>query len=108
MFHIYTFGKKSKQFLILTPAQAKTMNDFTDCFFLSQEKYLERTGHRWDPTVDPSITMYVPKANPDLMKKYNKVATIANRQHSIRNKLFDLFRVDVSNEDMDDYLVKRI
>ena len=104
MFHIYTFGKKSKQFLILMPTQAKIMNDFTDCFFLSQEKYLEKTGCRWDP----SITMYIPVSNPDLMEKYNKVATIANRQHSIRNKLFDLFRVDVRNEDMDDHLVKRI
>jgi hypothetical protein len=107
MYHIYAFGKKSKQILILTPDQAKTMNDFTDCFIYSQEKHLERTGERWDPIVDPTITMFVPDDNPELMKKYDKVATLANRQHKIRNKIFDLFRIDVSNEDIHDYLVKK-
>lgn len=108
MYHIYTFGKKSKQFLILTPQQAKDMNDFNDCFIISQKKHLETTGEYWDPTKDPSILMYVPDDNPELLKRYDKVATFCNKQHTIRNKIFDLFHVDVRNEDIDDTLVKRI
>ena len=107
MFHVYTFGKGSIQFLILTPKQAQTMNDFTDCFFRSQENYLNEHGFRWDPLVDPRLTMLVPDEDPKLIERYNKVADVCNLQHKIRNRIYDLFRLDLSDEDMDDYLVKR-
>lgn len=107
MYHIYSFGKKDRNFVILTPQQAQTMNEFTACFFLSQKKYLENTGHRWDPLVDPSITMYVPDDNPGLLKKYNRIASVLNPQHRIRNKIYDLFRIGTDPNDTEDYLVKR-
>lgn len=107
MFHVYTFGKKSIQFLILTPKQAQTMNDFTECFLRSQEHYLNEKGYRWDPTKDPTLTMLIPDSDPQLMERYNKLATFCNRQHAIRNRIFSILRINVSKEELDDDLVKR-
>lgn len=107
MFHIYSFGEKDRNFVILTPKQAQTMNDFTDCFLYSQEKHLENTGRRWDPLVDPSITMYIPDENPKLVKKYNKIVSVLNPQHTLRNKIYDLLRIKTDPENTEDHLIKR-
>ena len=105
MIHIYTFGKKSKQFLILTPKQAESINDFNDRFSLSQQLFMAEHGRPWHYT-EP-LAMVVADDNKNL-PDYNSVAGFANKQHAIRNKIFDLFRIDVSTEDIDDHLVKRI
>lgn len=107
MFHVYAFGKKSKQILIMTPQQAQTMNDFTKCFFRSQEAFLNENGYRWDPTVDAGLTFLVPKDDPQLLDRYNKLVNNLNRQHAIRNKLFDIFKIDVREETTEDYLVRK-
>lgn len=107
MFHVYTYGRESIQFLILTPKQAQTLNDFTECFIRSQKIFLEEHGYRWDPTTDPTIALYVPDDNPKLLERYDKVATFCNRQHAIRNRIFSLLRLDVSKEEFDENLVKR-
>lgn len=106
MLHIYTFGKMSKQFLVLTPSQAKTMDDFTECFFRSQSSFYEKNGYRWTP--DESLIFLVPNDDPELLNRYNKLTNNVNRQHAIRNKLFDILHINLMDEEMDDFLVKRI
>lgn len=112
MFHYYTFGRKSKQFLILTPKQADLVNRFTNSFFLAQENFLKENNRRWDPAV-LNEPISIPMGRSDLirdreeMDEYNRLTKILNLQHKIRNRMFTLFRVDVSNEDIDDFLIKR-
>lgn len=105
MLHVYTFGKGSIQFLILSPKSADLMNRFTDAFFEAQAHFLEEHGRRWQP--NEYLAFNANSMSRDEFDAYNKLAKACNRQHKIRNKIFRLFRIDVSQEEFDDYLVKR-
>lgn len=105
MFHVYTFGRESKQFLILTPKQAETINFFTDRFFEAQEHFLEKHGRRWTP--DEPIEFLMNDSRRKKLDQYNKLVPKLNFQHKIRNRVFSTLRINVSTEDLDDYLVKR-
>jgi hypothetical protein len=105
MIHVYTYGRGSRQFLILTEKQADLINLFTRAFFEAQKHFLEKEGRRWTPS-DP-ISFNGKTMSRRKMNKYNKLVYWLNLQHKIRNWLFTLFHIDVSNEDMDDYLIKR-
>lgn len=106
MFHAYTFGRGSRQFLILTKSQADLVNLFTEAFFEAQKHFLETEGRHWTPS-DP-IAFNGDTMSGEEMTRYNKLVTWLNLQHKIRNRCFDVFRIDVSKEDMDDYLIKRV
>ena len=101
MFHFYAYSKTSKQFMLLTPAQAKIVNDFTDIFFEAQEHFVETYGRPW--TGSEPIKF---REGFD-MEKYNKVASFLNHQHAIRNFIFKILKIDVSKEIFDDYLIRR-
>lgn len=106
MRHVYTFGKSSIQFLIMTPEEAALMNKFETAFFEAQEHFLQKHGRRWTP--DEPIAFngknWTAKNNVDHSLLVRKL----NRQHAVRNKLFDFLRINVSNEDLGDDLIKRI
>lgn len=103
MYHVYTFGRESRQFLILTPKQAAIMNEFTNAFFDAQSEFLNNNGRRWQP--DESISLRV---RPGFLDEYNELADFCNKQHKIRNWIFDRLRINVMDEEMGDMLVRRI
>lgn len=106
MFHVYTFGTGSKQFLIMTPEQADLMNRFTDAFFEAQDRFKKTYGRRWEPS--DAISFDSDLFSREDMRAYDElVMKNLNRQHAIRNKLFTILRVNVREEELDDYLVKR-
>lgn len=109
MFHAYTFGKDSKQFLIMTPAQADLNNRFTQAFFNSQKDFLETNGQHWgDDYTQPLPFVFDEDFTEKDLAEYNDLVDRLNRQHKIRNKIFSFLRIDVSQEEIDDFLVKRI
>jgi hypothetical protein len=101
MFHFYVYHKDSKQLMLLTPKQAEIVNEFNDIFIEAQKEFVRVFGRPWTP--DDHINI------PPLfdMKKYNRTAGILNKQHAIRNKLFDILKIDVSNEEFDDRLIRK-
>lgn len=104
MIHAYTFGKGSKQFLILRPKDADAIDIFTSAFFMAQEDFKRTHGRSWTPS-EP-IAFRLDYTTP-YVNHYNKIVAFLNFQHKIRNWLFTLLRIDVRHEDLDDYLVKR-
>jgi len=103
MFHVYTYGRESIQFMILTPKQAKLVNEFTCKFFEAQDVFRNTYGRQWTPNDNLVFeTSYAENLN-----KYNKLATWLDRQHGIRNRLFSLLRIDVSKEEPSDFLRMR-
>jgi len=105
MLHIYTYGRKSRQFLILTSSQAGLLNEFTTEFYIAQDMFRAANGRQWTPS--DTISFRQPYADVNL-KKYNRLTKTVNLQHKIRNWLFTLFRINVANEEVDEYLQKRI
>lgn len=104
MFHIYTYGTQSVQFLIMTQKQADLVNEFTDKFTYAQKQFFKTYGRHWTP--DEPLLMDERYVAGNL-KKYNKLTRLLNAQHAIRNRVFSVLRIDVSKEPVDAYLVKR-
>ena len=107
MLHIYTYGRDSKQFVVLSAKQADLVNRFTDAFFKAQETFLQDNGRRWTPS-DPINFGLGPTFSGEDLDAYNELTDRLYEQHKMRNKIFKALRIDVKNEDVGDYLVKRI
>lgn len=107
MFHAYTYGKDSKQFMILTPTQADLLDRFTDAFQLAQEEFLKEHGRHWTPD-EPLMFPFSKTFTQEDLDTYNALTYRLNRQHKIRNKIFNLLRIDCRDEEFDTYLLKRI
>lgn len=106
MIHVYTYGRNSMQCLIMSDKDAKATNDFTDIFSKAQRTFKEATGRDWTPS-DP-LAFEMTAEEERAFNRYNKMVPRINVQHKIRNAIFTLLRVDVSGEELDDYLIKRI
>ncbi len=100
-FHFYVYHPDSKQLMLMTAKQAKILNEFNDIFIDAQKEFERMYGRRWtysDPFIVPPLFD---------MKAYDRTVRFINPQHTIRNKLFDLFKVDVSNEEFDNHLTRK-
>lgn len=101
--HIYTYGTDSIQFMILTEEEAALINKFATAFSVAQKNFEEINNRPWTPTDAILFTDWTYEEND----AYGELTKRLNLQHKIRNEMFDDFSVDVSDEPVEMYLVKR-
>lgn len=101
--HIYTYGYASIQFMILTEEEAELINKFATAFALAQQNFKKINNRPWTPTDEILFQDWTDEQN----EAYGELTDRLNSQHEIRNQMFDNIGVDVSEEPVEMYLVKR-